>query len=188
MFFCMKRVLLIVAGVGFQSREYMDTKTVLLSAAFDVVTASDLPGEALADDETRTPVDLILEKVDVSQFDGIFVIGGPGALQHLDNQESNRILNEAMILQKVYGAICIAPRILARAHVLIGKKATGWDEDNELAQIFVQNNVEYVREPVVIDGNIITARDRSVAKDFGDAIIALCNLTESSNHGTLSID
>ena len=169
----MKKILLVVAGEGFQEKEYFDTKTVLESAGFEVVIASDVANEAVGDAGIRIIVDWVLEKVDSSQFDGIFFIGGSGALKHLDNQESNRILNEAMILQKPYGAICIAPRILARAHVLVGKEATGWDEDGELSQIFAQNNVGYVCEPVVVDGNIVTARDRFVAKDFAQAIVHL---------------
>jgi putative intracellular protease/amidase len=169
----MKKILLVVAGVGFQEKEYFDTKTVLESAGFEVVMASDIGGEAISDSGNRVKVNITLDLVDSSQFDGIFFIGGSGALKHLDNQESNRILNEAMILQKPYGAICIALRILARAHVLVGKEATGWDEDGELSQIFAQNNVGYVREPVVVDGNIVTARDRFVAKDFAQAIVHL---------------
>lgn len=166
----MKKILLVIASQDFQPVEYGDTKTVLVQAGFEVLTASDKPGKASAGDGSKAQVDVVLEKVDPKNYDGIFFIGGAGALKHLDNQESNRILNEAMILQKPYGAICIAPRILAKAHVLVGKKATGWDGDNELSHIFAQNNVEYVREAVVTDGNIVTASGPAAAKDFGQAI------------------
>ncbi len=169
----MKKILLVIVGVGFQQKEYFDTREVLEAAGFRVTTASDISGEATAKDGSTVAVDVILEKVDPKNFDGIFFIGGSGALEHLDNQESNRILNEAMILQKPYGAICIAPRILARAHVLVGKKATGWDGDGILAQIFAQNNVEYIREPVVVDGNIVTGNGPDVAREFGGAIVQL---------------
>lgn len=167
----MKNILLIVSSNGYQSLEYSVTKKVLEDANFVVTTGSDTDSQAVADDGTVTKVNITLEKIYSQNFDGIFFIGGPGALTCLDNQESNRILNEAMILQKVYGAICIAPRILAKAHVLVGKRATGWDEDGLLSQIFSQNNVEYIREGVVIDENIITARDRYVAQEFAEAIV-----------------
>lgn len=167
------KILLVIAGVDFQQREYFDTKEVLEAAGFLVTTASDVSVEARAKDGSKVSVDLILEKVNPSDFDGIFFIGGPGTLEHLDNQESNRILNEMMILQRPYGAICIAPRILAKAHVLVGKHATGWDGDSELAQIFAQNNVEYVREAVVVDGNIVTGNGPDAAKKFAEAIIAV---------------
>jgi len=169
----MKKILLVVAGEGFQHQEYFDTAKVLKHADFEVHIASDISSDAISDNGEKIAVDCILEKVNPIDFDGIFFIGGPGALKHLDNQESNRILNEMMILERPYGAICIAPRILARAHVLVGKRATGWDEDNELAQIFAQNNVEYVRESVVVDGNIVTANGPEAAHAFGEAIKVL---------------
>lgn len=167
----MKKVLLVIASNGFQPKEYGDTKAALEAGGFLVQIASDRKGEALATDGSSTLVDVVLEKVNVQEFDGVFFIGGPGALEHLDNQESNRILNEAMIAQKPYGAICIAPRILAKAHVLVGKQATGWDQDGKLAEIFTQNNVESLKEDVVVDGNIVTANGPLAAKAFGEAIV-----------------
>lgn len=167
------KVLLVIAGEGFQQKEYFGTAEVLGASDFEVRTASDKPGFATSTSGIQVPIDIVLEKVDPSDFDGIFFIGGPGALEHLDNQESNRILNEVMIAQKPYGAICIAPRILAKAHVLVGKRATAWDGDDELSKIFAQNNVEYIREPVVVDGNIVTANGPDAAHAFGEAIKAV---------------
>lgn len=169
----MKKVLLVIASRGFQHIEYRVPKQLLTEAGFVVVTASDVIGVAVAKDGSEQVVDVVLSDVDVMEYDGVYFIGGPGALECLDTQESNRILNEAMILQKSYGAICIAPRILARANVLVGRKATGWDEDGELAEIFENNNVEYVREPVVVDGNVITANGPSAAEEWGRAIVKL---------------
>ncbi len=169
----MQKILLVIAGEGFQQQEYFDTKKVLQAGGFAVSTASDVSGEVVGKDGSRVAVDIILEKINPIDFDGIFFIGGPGTLEHLDNQESNRIVNEMMILQRPYGAICIAPRILAKAHVLVGKRATGWDGDEELSKIFAQNNVEYIREPVVVDGNIVTANGPDAAHAFGEAIVSL---------------
>ncbi len=166
----MKKVLLAIASHGFQQVEYGDTRQVLEQAGFFVVTASDKRGIAIAKDGSEQKVDVQLSEVDVKQYDAVYFIGGPGALECLDNQESNRILNEAMILQKPYGAICIAPRILAKANVLVGKRATGWNEDGELPEIFAQNNVEYMPEHVVVDGNVITADGPESAREFGEAI------------------
>lgn len=168
----MKKVIFAIASHGFQSVEYGIPKQLLTEAGFVVVTASDAAGVAVAKDGSEQVVDVVLSDVDVMEYDGVYFIGGPGALECLDTQESNRILNEAMILQKSYGAICIAPRILARANVLVGRRATGWDEDGELASIFANNNVEYVRDSVVVDGNVITANGPEVAEEWGRAIQA----------------
>ncbi len=167
----MKKVLLVIASQNFQPVEYEVTRRVLEDADIEVLAASDEPGDAVATNDTATRVDVVLKDVDAQKYDGIFFIGGGGALEHLDTQESNRVLNEAMVHQVPYGAICISPRILAKAHVLIGKKATGWDLDNELADIFAQNNVQYVRESVVVDGNVITANGPQAAEEFGRKIV-----------------
>lgn len=169
----MKKILFVVAGEGFQNQEYFDSAEVLIDAGFDIVTASDRLGLAISQNGIQVAVDMVLEKVNPIEFDGIFFIGGPGALEHLDTQESNRIVNEMMILQRPYGAICIAPRILAKAHVLVGKRATGWDGDEQLSKIFAQNNVEYIHEPVVVDGNIVTANGPAAAHAFGEAIVQI---------------
>ncbi|PIR03738.1 MAG: hypothetical protein COV59_04685 [Candidatus Magasanikbacteria bacterium CG11_big_fil_rev_8_21_14_0_20_39_34] len=166
----MKKVLLLIASNGFQPHEYSVTRAELEKAEIQVITGSDLLCDAVGSDESVQKIDVELKEVEANNFDGIFWIGGPGALSCLDNQESNRIANEAMLLQKPYGAICISPRILAKAHVMTGKHATGWNEDNELPQIFSENNVVYTPEPVVIDENLITADGPSSAELFGRAI------------------
>jgi protease I len=169
----MKKVLFIIAHTGYQPAEYGVPKQACLDAGFEVVTASDASGVATAKDNSTTEVDVVLSDVDAKEYDGIFMIGGSGALKHLDVQETNRIFNEAMLHNMPYGAICISPRILAKAHVLIDKKATGWNGDGELEQIFAQNNVQYIQKAVVVDENIITASGPEAAEEFGNAIVAL---------------
>lgn len=176
----MKKILLVIASNGFQPIEYRVPKQLLTEAGFVVVTASDGVGEAIASDGSTQKVDVELPQVEAKNYDGVYFIGGPGALEHLDNQESNRILNEAMILQKPYGAICISPRILAKANVLTGRLATGWDGDGELAEIFETNNVEYVWQSVVIDGDVITGSGPEAAEEWGRAIVSFLKLDESA--------
>ncbi len=167
-----KSILLVVASEGFQQQEYEETKKVLEAAGMSVEIASDKAGVAVSHTGQEIAVTTVLDAVHALAYAGVFFIGGPGALNHLDTQESNRILNEAMIGQIPYGAICIAPRILAKAHVLVGKHATGWDGDGQLAQIFAENNVLYRQEPVVVDENCISANGPAAAEAFGEAIVA----------------
>ena len=101
------------------------------------------------------------------------MIGGPGTLDCLDNPVTYKLLNEVFALQKPYGAICLAPRVLAHAELLQNKNATGWDGDGHLQDVFTAHNVTYVHEPVVIDGNIVTANGPQAATDFGAAIVAV---------------
>lgn len=123
-----KKVLLIVAHDGYQPAEYAIPKKTLQNAGFDVVTASNKPGTATAKDKTTTPVDIVLGDVDIADYDGIFFIGGSGALDNLDHEISYDIINQAFRQEKILGAICISTRILAAAGVLTAHAATGWTE------------------------------------------------------------
>lgn len=166
-----KKVLLLVAQKGFQSKEYFDTRKVLEDADIEVATAAPSHAVAISHMNEEIVPNLDLKSVHVSDYDGVFAIGGPGALEHLDNEETVRIFKEAtQIKGYLYGAICISPRILAKAGVLQGKRATGWDKDGELQSIFDSYGVTYVREPVVLDGNIITASGPATAQEFGKKI------------------
>lgn len=167
------KVLFVVAHEGFQPVEYQEPKKILEDAGFTIITASNKPGEATDKNGGKTHVDLTLPEVKISDYDGIFFIGGPGTLEHLDNQKSYRIIKEASKKHLPLGAICIATRILAKAYALTRKRATGWNGDNELEKLYETYDVIYLPEPVVVEENIITATGPAAAKTFGQEIVAL---------------
>jgi protease I len=169
-----KRIILVIASEGYQPIEYATPKRILEDAGFEVVTVSDKLGVAVSKDELiTTAVDLLVSDVLVEEYEGLFFIGGPGAMEHLDTKISYELLRKWKQGGKPYGAICVSPRILAHAGVLIGLRATGWDGDGALGKIFEQYGVEYVREPVVVDGSVVTANEPGAAQEFGEAIAKL---------------
>ncbi len=168
------RVLLIIAYEGFHHVEYGEPKRILKDTGFDIVTASNKAGDAIAKDGSTVKVDVTLEKVNINNYAGIFFIGGPGALEHLDNKTSYHIIQQAIKQNKPLGAICVSTRILAKAGVLTGKRATGWNGDGNLSGIYEELDVEYaVKEDIVVDDGIITAVGPAAAKEFGERIVAL---------------
>lgn len=172
----MKKVLLIIAQNGFQSKEYFDTKAEIETKGIAVVTVAPLRVPAFSHMGEEVIPEITLSAVQVSDYGGVFVIGGPGALEYLDNEETARIFKEAQKLGNYpYGAICISPRILAKAGVLTGKRATGWDDDHNLGVIFEKYGVIYKDEPVVVDGVVITANGPLAAHDFGKKIAETVN-------------
>ncbi len=173
-------VLLVIASDGFQQTEYNVPKKILTDAGFSVVTASDKAGIAVAKDGSTIHVDHSLDQVIVNDYEGIFFIGGPGALDYLDNNTSYKILQEAFQQHKPIGAICIATRILAKAGVLRDKYATGWNEDGLLNAIYKECGVIYLpEEKVVVESNMITATDPSAAQQFGEKIVELLQSKQS---------
>ncbi len=167
------KVLFIIAHEGFQPTEYREPKKVLQDAGFTIVTASDAAGHATDADGQTVPVDLTLNHVRVKEYDGIIFIGGPGALEHLDNAASYTIIKAAMDRHMPLGAICIAPRILAKAGALTRKRATGWNGDNQLEEFFKTYDVIYLPEPVVVMDQVVTASGPQAAKLFGQEMLAL---------------
>ena len=168
------KVLIIVAFNGYQHIEYGIPKHIIQDAGFTVVTGSDKAGFAIAKDGSTTHVDVTLDKIAANYYGGIIFVGGPGALEHLDNDISYTIIQEAAQQNIPVGAICIATRILAYAGVLENKYATGWNEDGKLNNIYKEYCVHYLpREDTVIDGNIITATGPAAAQQFSDLFVTM---------------
>ncbi|MBU2542722.1 DJ-1/PfpI family protein [Patescibacteria group bacterium] len=168
----MKKILLLIASEGYQPLEYGEPKRILESDGHEVITVSDKSGVAQAAyDGSSTKVDLNLNDVNIESGDALFLVGGPGALEYLDNEKTYKLLQAWQKSGKPYGAICVSPRILAHAGVLQNKKATGWDGDDGLASIFEKAGVEYVREGVIVDGNVVTGNGPEVAEEFGKVIL-----------------
>jgi len=171
----MKKALLIIAHEGYQQVEYNVPKELLTSAGIVVETASNKPGTAVAKDGSKANVDMVLADVAVGQYDAIVFIGGPGAMDNLDNEDSYAIACHAVEDGIPLAAICIAPRILAKAHILTGKQATGWDGDGQLNDMFFTYGIEYVKKDVVVDGLIVTATGPHAAQEFSRHILMLIN-------------
>lgn len=164
-------VILVVAHTNYQPVEYGVTYDVIASNNIHVATVSNKPGVATAKDGSTTVVNYTLDQINPINYQGLFIIGGKGALEHLNTPVMHELLRQFKALGKPYGAICIAPRILAQAQVLGSVKATGWDKDHELAQIFERYGAQYTRQAVVTDGLIVTAQGPEAAEDFGNAIV-----------------
>lgn len=168
-----KNIVLVIAHKNYQPIEYSVTKQTLENAGYAVKTASTQAGIATATDETTTEVDLTIDSIDPNQFDGLFVIGGSGTLDELNNEKMRTLLQDFASAKKPFGAICVATRILAEAGVLKGKKATGWDGDNELNGLYKEHGAHYLQQGVVVDSSIVTASGPSVAREFGENIISV---------------
>lgn len=177
-----KSILLIIAPEGYQKQEYLDTRHTLEDNGYTVVTASTRPGRAVAhtvqlgvinpDNSDTAPIDMLIKNVSVDNHAGIFIIGGPGTLDHLSIPAVYNVMTEAFSKNIVHGAICIAPRILAATSILTGKQATGWNADGSLETLFASTGCEYIPKPVVVDDLLITAEGPHAAREFGQAIVS----------------
>lgn len=167
------QIALIIAAHGYQPVEYAIPKKMFEQQGWQVTTVSNKSGIATASDNSTTPINITLDKLELEKYDALILIGGPGALEHLDKPSTYALFKKAVQEGKIIGAICISPRILAKSGILEHKKATGWDDDHRLADVFHENNVIYERQLVVADGNIVTATGPRAAKEFALKLIQL---------------
>lgn len=169
---------MIVAFRNFKDEEYFTPKKILEDAGAKVITVSSRKGKAIGVDGGDIDIDLTLEELETKNYDAVIFVGGGGAAAYADNAECCRVAKEIIASDKVLGAICIAPIILAKCGVLRGKKATVWSLplDKWPIKILKENGAEYVDEDVVIDGKIITANGPASAEEFTKKIIGMLTL------------
>lgn len=113
-------------------------------------------------------------------IEGIILPGGmPGTLNLENNSTVQKAIDYANEKNLLIAAICAAPSILGHKNLLINKNATCFcGFESELIGANVLSN------PVVTDGNIITAFGAGAAFDFGFEILKY--LTDSQKAETLS--
>jgi len=163
-------ILLIVAQNGFRDEEYFKPKQILEEAGYKVVTASFQAGIARGKLGGTTQADIALKDVKVDDYAGIVFVGGPGAADYFADKVALNIAKEAYEKDKVVGAICIAPGILARAGILKGKKATVYPSELDTLKV---KGANYINRPVVVDGKIVTANGPDAAESFGKELVKL---------------
>lgn len=167
-----KKIAIIIAFRSFRDAEYFVPKEVLETAGAQITTVSNQTGTATGADGGEVEVDLLLSELKVADFDTVVFIGGPRALEYLDNQESYKIAQETISQGKILAAICIAPAILANAGVLEGKRATVWTSalDKSAVKILEDKGAIYEDKLVIADGKIVTGSGPAAAQGFGETI------------------
>lgn len=166
----MKTVAIVIAEKNFRDEEYQYPKEALEKAGIKVVTVSTTKKIALGKLGLEVVPDVLLSEVNLDDFDALIFIGGGGAKQYFHDESAFKLAKEAVEKNKIYGAICVAPVILANAGLLKKKKATVFE--SEIDQIKSKGAL-YTNEDVVVDGHLITASGPQAATKFGEAIIKL---------------
>ncbi len=168
-----KKIAIIIAFRDFRDEEYFTPREILEKTGAEIKTVSNKIGTAIGADGGEVEIDFLVSEINPAEFAGLIFIGGPGCLKNLDNENSYKLAKETISQDKVLGAICIAPAILAKAGVLSGKKATVWTSpmNKSAVKILEDNNAVFEDKPVVADGKIITGSGPEAAEEFGRKIV-----------------
>ena len=164
---------------GFEVSEALTTVNMLRRGGVNVKTVS-IYDDRIVTSSNRIPViaDMAFGEFKASTTFGaclpsdvmIFPGGMPGSSNLAAFGKLMDIMQEHYAGGGTVAAICAAPSVvLSLLPDLAGKKMTCYDGFEEALQA---KGAEYVKEGVVVDGNIITGRGPGWAVDFGLAILA----------------
>jgi protease I len=163
----MKKIAMFIAFQGFRDEEYVEPKKILEAAGHKVTTVSTALGEARGKFRVTARVDKTVDEIDPADYDALTLVGGPGALEHLDTPKVHAIFSKAMEQGKVIGSICISPVALAHAGLLKGRTVTCFpDGEGEV----VKGGARYTGADLEVDGKLITANGPIPARKYGRAL------------------
>ncbi len=165
-----KKVLFIIAQENFRDDELTVPKQVLEDSGINVDVASITTDEAEGAQGFKIIPDVSVKAADIEEYEGVVVVGGPGALVLAEYEEVLQILKDAKEKDKIVASICIASVILAKADVIQGKKATVFETPDSVRAL-EEAGCEYTGEKVTVDGKLITANGPGAAEEFGKKVV-----------------
>jgi protease I len=177
-----KKVAFLTAAEGVERVELIEPWAAVTDAGFQPVLISPEAGTVQLFDhldkaDTR-PIDVVVASASVENYDALVLPGGvanPDALRM--DADAVAFVRAFVESGKPVAAICHAPWTLIEADVLRGRRLTSWPS----LQTDVRNaGGEWVDEPVVVDGNLITSRKPDDLPAFNGALL------EAVNHGVSS--
>ncbi len=158
------RVLVALAD-GFEEIEAVTVIDVLRRAGIEVDTMGITGSWVTGGHGIKIMADKRINEVNIEKYDGIILPGGSEGVANLSKSSKlKEFLVKINEKKKLIAAICAAPLILAKEHLLDNKKATIYPG--------LEKELPYPRdERVVIDENIITSQSPGTAIEFALAIV-----------------
>jgi 4-methyl-5(b-hydroxyethyl)-thiazole monophosphate biosynthesis len=172
----MKKILIILAQ-GFEDIEAFSVIDILRRCECDVTIAGLNSKQITSAHSVTIQLDYDLTDCMQTLFDAIILPGGEPGTTHLEaSKDVEKIVKNHFNNQKLVGAICAAPRILEKYGLLVDKQATSYPgvKDKMIS-------CNYLEQPVVVDGNLITSRGPATAYLFAFEILKQLELTEIAN-------
>lgn len=162
-----KKILMVIAPQNFRDEEFLKPKAIFEAAGAQITVASKGVTDAQGMLGAKVKVDIDLIQTKAADYDAIVFVGGSGSSVYFNDLTALNLAKEAVNQNKVVGAICIAPSILANAGLLEGRKATAFPSE---ADNLKAKGANFISQPVVEDGKIITASGPQVAEEFGQKL------------------
>jgi 4-methyl-5(b-hydroxyethyl)-thiazole monophosphate biosynthesis len=164
-------IVLVPLAPGFEELEAVTVIDLLRRAQIEVVSAGLASGPVKGSRGTVLVPDTTLDEALARDYDMVVLPGGqPGATNLENDARLREFLKRMAKTGKYTAAICAAPKVLAAAGLLDGKRATGFPGSVDIKQ-FPRVRLEAL--DVVTDGRIVTSRGPGTAMDFALELIGL---------------
>ena len=165
----MKKAVMLFAE-GFETVEALMVVDLLRRGGVEVTMASINEDDwVVSSHGVNVEMNSTLGEVDVLSYDAIILPGGmPGTLNLGESEAVKKAVLAMNDAGKIVSAICAAPGVLGKYGLLEGKNACSYpSHEKNLTGATVS------REPVVVDGNIVTSRGLGTAMEFGLTLLGL---------------
>lgn len=155
---------------GFEEIEAIAVIDILRRAGVDLTTIS-VSDDKLVTGAHNIPIqaDALFSDIDFTKAELLILPGGmPGTTNLGEHQELLQLLRDQNRRGTKIAAICAAPSILGKMHMLRNQQAVCYPGFEQfLDEAFVG------KEPVVVSGNITTAKGPGFAMEFGLKLVEL---------------
>jgi len=160
---------LVPLAQGVEELEAVTVVDLLRRAGIEVVTAGLDAAPVKGSRGTVLLPDTTLDRAIEHEYDMLVLPGGQPGATHLEQNPRIIALIQKMAEDRRFtAAICAAPKVLARAGVLEGKRATAFPGALDPVQ---WPRVQVENCAVVTDGKVITSRGPGTAMDFALELI-----------------
>jgi len=160
---------LVPLAQGCEELEAVTIVDLLRRAQIDVTTAGLAEGPVTGSRGTHLLPDTTLESALLQSFDMVVLPGGqPGATNLEKDTRILSLLKKMAAAGHYTAAICAAPKVLATAGLLDGKKAVCYPKAIDPIEFPA---VKLEKSGVVRDGKVITSRGPGTAMDFALELI-----------------
>lgn len=158
---------LVPLAEGFEEIEAVTVIDVLRRAGIDVVTAGIVSTVVDGAHKIRLMANNRLTEINPDDFDAIILPGGSPGYVNLSN--SNRLISILKLFDhknKLIGAICAAPCVLAKAGIIEDKRVTVYPG--------MENSIPRPRKAnVIVDRNVVTSPGPATAMVFALKIVEI---------------
>lgn len=159
---------------GFEEIEALTPIDILRRAGVEVKTVSVGESIVMGAHNIGVKADAVISELDNADDLEMLILPGGAGHELIDaSNAAHAIINHAHVNGKYIAAICAAPSILGKKHLLSDKKATCFPGYEKYLY-----GAELSDDKVVVDGDFITARGAGAAAEFG---FALCEILKGKS-------